>query len=689
MRATLTGRLSVFLVLCGVSALGHPCLLRVLLPDANDDMLLPCKHARFGATSAPSVTGPLVAANPPDACGSLTHLPTEILLVTRGKCSFYTKAVNAMRTGVAALIIANSKSEGELMTLIRAEKQEKKNHIEDENAIPVVSVSKETGELLAKLGTSAQVRIFFGEPVALHSAMHQRVAKGLDSLLRWAPEQAGKELGKALRLCDHGDKECIWLWCSSVVRPSLGAQAVGFLGKMLHDAMSGLSTTEEHHEMQWLAEVIIQVAEQLRLQSKIEHQDFWQSVQSMLHELASDVSHAAGNHFKERGQYLVAEEYLLKAISLSPENLEAQIALASLLRASHFGRVTESHAINTKALAIAKLKLNLPEYLSNAGAWYMVGELQYQHALTTKDADSMRASLDYHNKSVQLEASTENLVTFSRVLLLNSIAATGLSEAHRTESAIEALKTAQRLSPGDAMPYFFLAKELHKQAKYKRAFEQYSEGNRLRHEELLVDPKGNLRQTTQRRILWIEWSRLWIEDQPHEVTEEFVRFVRDAQQHKDEMLEPSRQIFIVGMARSGTSVLEQMLSMHPEIHAIGEDNGVGSAFRNLCYKTWAEFEQPKSPSYLGSEEFSEMWYNCGPANLKRLAKPGRLVRTRNMLLRHRQGFNQSASYILSKGISDWVHVGFLMLLFPDAKFIHTTRDFYDLGLGIFIQDFGR
>jgi tetratricopeptide (TPR) repeat protein len=660
----------------------RPCMLRATMADPQIDVLLPCRHARFGTISV-NMTSGLVAASPPDACSPLgVHTSADILLVPRGKCSFYSKAVQAMRANVGALIISDSKVGDEIITLIRAEKQEKRDPVENERPIPVISVLKETGDFLAKLGPSAQVTIVFGEPTAPHGTMMERVETGLASLAKGAGEQALKELGDALKLCASSDKECVWLWYATAIQPALGKNYVGLYAKMLFGVMTDLSTSEEHKEVMWLIEASVEVAGQLRLQSKPQQQEgFWEPFESMLRELGLHFHTEAGNHMDERGQFLFAESSFKRAINLTPDKYAPYVALARILRASNFGRVAEADAINLQALALAKNNVALLN--EDGSAVYEVGLMQYQDALSTRNPDSMREALDYFNKSVQINPSDQKLVLGFADHLEFKTPATGLTTAFRTDAATKALQDAKRLDPTEPMTYFRLAKLLHKQKAYAEAFDQFAKGNQLRYEQTMLDPEYSHYDQAQSR------RHLWHRNQHQTVTDEFIRQIRDAQLQRDEMQEPSRQIFIVGMPRSGTSMLEQMLSMHPMVHAIGEDNAVVFSSKSLCYETWADYERIMHDRvYAASKEFDEVWSKCGPANFERFVQPDRLLLTRRMVLRHRQSFNLTAPYIISKGIGDWAYVGYLMLLFPDAKFLHPTREFHDIGLGIYMQDFG-
>jgi hypothetical protein len=120
---------------------------------------IPCRPADFGSVNSFSVGGasPLNLADEPEACDADLKCNggkscrNNIVLAFRGKCPFYKKALNAMKAGAKAMIIADNKpaKENGLMQLIRGQKTV--DPIETESSIPVVSTLYEEGERLRKM----------------------------------------------------------------------------------------------------------------------------------------------------------------------------------------------------------------------------------------------------------------------------------------------------------------------------------------------------------------------------------------------------------------------------------------------------------------------------------------------------------------------------------------------------------
>jgi hypothetical protein len=117
-----------------------------------------------------------------------------------------------------------------------------------------------------------------------------------------------------------------------------------------------------------------------------------------------------------------------------------------------------------------------------------------------------------------------------------------------------------------------------------------------------------------------------------------------------------RPIFIVGMFRSGSTLTEQLLAALPGVAAGGEINFL--------------------PQLIGTE-LTPFFDSMAAMTAERL--DGIAARYRAELLRGSAG----ASFVTDKRLDNFLYVGFIKRLFPDAKIVHTTRDPLDNCLSIF------
>ncbi len=114
-------------------------------------------------------------------------------------------------------------------------------------------------------------------------------------------------------------------------------------------------------------------------------------------------------------------------------------------------------------------------------------------------------------------------------------------------------------------------------------------------------------------------------------------------------------IFILGMPRSGTSLVEQILASHPMVSGAGELMAITMAYERLKTET-AGFDS------LSPEDFRQI----GNDYLKQLPDPA-----------------EGVAHITDKLPHNFLYIGLIKLALPNAKIIHCRRDPVDTCLSIF------
>jgi hypothetical protein len=126
-------------------------------------------------------------------------------------------------------------------------------------------------------------------------------------------------------------------------------------------------------------------------------------------------------------------------------------------------------------------------------------------------------------------------------------------------------------------------------------------------------------------------------------------------------------VFIVGMPRSGTSLVEQILASHPAVHGGGELDWIGRLFETAVQRLSFGSE----PSLSAFDQMTE-----SDANALAAEYLGQLT-----------ALKPGAIRITDKMPTNFVHLGFIDRLFPQARIIHCRRDAMDVGLSCFMTDF--
>ena len=128
----------------------------------------------------------------------------------------------------------------------------------------------------------------------------------------------------------------------------------------------------------------------------------------------------------------------------------------------------------------------------------------------------------------------------------------------------------------------------------------------------------------------------------------------------------SRPVFIVGMPRSGTSLVEAILGAHPKIRAGGELDGIPDLVTRL------------STVQAGGTPYPQCLDGLDATTLTGLA-------TEYMSC---HGTPRAAPQCVTDKLpANFLHLGLIALLFPAARVIHCTRDPADTALSCYVQNF--
>lgn len=131
-------------------------------------------------------------------------------------------------------------------------------------------------------------------------------------------------------------------------------------------------------------------------------------------------------------------------------------------------------------------------------------------------------------------------------------------------------------------------------------------------------------------------------------------------------LSVKKAVFIVGMPRSGTSLVEQILDSHPAITGAGELSEIFDIADSISAQLDGKPAYPAFMSQLTTELCDQM--------------------AQRYLQRLEQTSNQSI-YVTDKMPQNFLYLGLINRLFPEAHIIHCQRDPRDTCLSCYFQNF--
>ncbi len=336
----------------------------------------------------------------------------------------------------------------------------------------------------------------------------------------------------------------------------------------------------------------------------------------------AEASYGLGAALQALNRHEEAIPYYENALAIDPDYAEASYGLGTALQA--LGR--DEPAIRAYEKAIAA-KPDFADAHNNLGvAWQQLGRFEEARLAFERALALAPDSIAFYSNLFEIKKATKE---------------------DRHFAALQAL--AQReaaLSRDDRIRlHFALGKALADTGEHCRSFRHLLVGNALKRQEIVYDERAAQNMFDRIRAV----------------------FSAGLMAAKGGQGDPSSlPIFILGMPRSGSTLVEQILAGHPKVFAAGERLDLRDALNDFGKKDGTALPFPERFLVATSEE------------LRRLGADY-LVRLKTAL----PGSAACPQRITDKMPANFRLVGLIHLALPNARIIHTCRDPVDTCLSCF------
>jgi tetratricopeptide (TPR) repeat protein len=331
-----------------------------------------------------------------------------------------------------------------------------------------------------------------------------------------------------------------------------------------------------------------------------------------------------GTSLAESGDVDGAIAAFRRSAELAPQRAAPWFNLGRALDAA--GRVEEAHAALTTALARDP---------AHVGARLMLGRvLQFMGRIDEAEAEFRRV----------LAAHPESAMAWY-----------GLSTVRTARLDADETRTIERVYARDDLTRderigagFALAKALEDQGRYTEAFAVLTAAN-----------------ATKRRTL--AWDARTFTQYTRSIDAMFAGVPSGSAPATSAPVELGREvIFVFGLPRSGSTLVEQILAAHPEVNGANELEELKLVMDDESKRRGSAF--PLWVPQMGAAD----WERLGRDYLARTAH-----------------WRRDRPVFTDKGLMNWTYVGALRAMLPGARFVNTRRDAVENCLACFRQSFAR
>ncbi len=330
-----------------------------------------------------------------------------------------------------------------------------------------------------------------------------------------------------------------------------------------------------------------------------------------------------------RGDWLSAAQAFQRVIDLTPDDQRGWEGLARMRLALQDLEATRRLAVDMQT-----------RFSDRAFPWLLAGHLHKAYGETT-------AAVNAYRKTLQREPSHGEAL-FGLVELQVPAQDDPLARQAMEVAGDRGAAIADRINAG-----FAAGRILDRAGQHEEAFRQFHRANELAREDLA---RQGITYQPERR--------------EQEVERQIARYPAASFENRLPRLPINLiPIFVIGMPRSGTTLIEQILASHPDIEAAGELTAA-----HECENRFLSARKQAGRS--------------GPVDASNREDASLLEDAREQYIDALFERGLDGPWIVDKMPANFELAGFLRLLFPDAPILHSTRDPRATGFSLYSANFG-
>ena len=325
---------------------------------------------------------------------------------------------------------------------------------------------------------------------------------------------------------------------------------------------------------------------------------------------------------QRRGNFAAAEQASRLVLKDDPDNAEAMTVLGIVL-----------HEIDKYEEALELLEKAVEKNPRNAEALNYYGVCLKSVGRLDEARDQLLKGVELNPNMFGAYANLNDLVDFSK-------------EKELFDRIEVIMESADKLNPELLLPlHYAYAKALDDTGQPEKALEHYIAGGKLKRAQLNYNEKetagffSDIKKAFPAKIF---------KDRPYQGSD------------------TEGMLFIIGMPRSGSTLVEQIISSHDDVYGAGEVKYLSQALHGLRDRFPSLSRFPAMAGELNEKQFKLLGDSYEKAIFKN---------------------SGSAKVVTDKLLTNYFFVGLIHLLFPKAKFINTRRDPVDTCLSGFTKLF--